>query len=71
MMEEVQQSLEAPQADRLDLVRRVVGAISTGVSRTDAIAAEVRIAPRYALYCVHAARLIGLLDESPSNAVAD
>src|SRR5262249_27019261 len=52
----------APQADRLDLVRAVVRAIADGSRGSSNIAAACGIAPRYARYCVHAGRLLTLLE---------
>ena len=51
----------APQADRLEVVRAVVGQIATGVRTDTDLASACGVAPRYARYCVHAARLLDLV----------
>lgn len=54
-------SFDAPQADRLDFVRRTVEAVAAGARGSTKVAVYARLAPRYAGYALHAARLLGLL----------
>lgn len=59
---------DAPQAERLDLIRRVVEAVWAGARESAQIAASAQVAPRYALYALHAARLLGLVaNEDPPS----
>jgi hypothetical protein len=68
-MSEVNEPIDAPQADRLDLVRRVVEAVHHGQVGTDAIAAYARIAQRYVQYAVQSARLLELLRNDDAGEV--
>ena len=66
ILHDVRQPCDAPQADRLDLVRQVVEVVIDGVTDTQTVAARAQVAPRYALYCLHAARVLNLL-ETPEH----
>src|SRR5262249_44509765 len=57
-------TVDAPQADRLDLVRRVVAAIQKGAQDGTAVSAAAQVAPRYARYSIQAARQLGLLADT-------
>lgn len=56
-------AVDAPQADRLDLVRRAVAAVRDGARESTAVSVSAQIAPRYAQYCVQAARQLGLVEQ--------
>ena len=56
--------IDAPQADRLDLVRRTLEAIRAGAVGSSEVATAAQVAPRYGLYCLQAARQLGLIVES-------
>lgn len=55
---------DAPQADRLDLMRRVIESVGTGLQATKAIAAATHLTERYVRYALQAARQLGLLQAS-------
>lgn len=57
---------ELPQANRLDVVRRLVGAIAHDDGNDDAVAASLRLSRRHLAYYRHAARVLGWLSrEAP------
>jgi len=60
---------EVPQADRLDLVRRLVSAVSKGATSLPAAALGAHLAPRYAGYAAQAARQLGLLEMHPDGSL--
>ena len=54
-------TLDIPQANALDTVRRVVKVISMGASSSESVAALAEYSSRHANYRVHAARILGLV----------
>jgi hypothetical protein len=60
---------EVPQADRLDLVRRLVNAVSKGATTLPTAALGAHLAPRYAGYAAQAARQLGLLETDPDGSL--
>lgn len=58
---------DAPQADRLDLVRSTVEAVAASLTETSQIAAHSRMALRYVQYALRAARLLELIGEDSSG----
>ena len=54
-------TLDIPQANALDTVRRVVKVISLGASSSEAVAALAAYSSRHANYRIHAARILGLV----------
>jgi hypothetical protein len=63
----VRPPFDAPQADRLDLVRRVVEAVRAGAKTSSEIAAAAQVARRYADYALQAARLLELISDDVSG----
>jgi predicted AAA+ superfamily ATPase len=53
-------SLEIPQTDRLDVIRRVIDAIAAGASTRFQIEQSTRLSPRHVNYALAAARVLGL-----------
>jgi hypothetical protein len=54
-------TLDIPQANALDTVRRVVKVISIGATSSEAVAALAQYSSRHANYRIHAARILGLV----------
>lgn len=60
----------APQADRLGLVRAAVAAIEDGASTSAKVAIATGVAPRHARYCLHAARVLGLIENEEAPVIS-
>jgi hypothetical protein len=54
-------TLDIPQANALDTVRRIVKVISIGANSPEAVAALAEYSSRHTNYRIHAARILGLV----------
>jgi hypothetical protein len=64
-------SIEIPQADSLENVRRVVSAIASGASSRKEISDQTDISVRHIDYAIHAAKSLGLLAASDALSITD
>jgi hypothetical protein len=64
-------SIEIPQADSLENVRRVVEAIASGASSRKEISEKTDISLRHIDYAIHAAKSLGYLAEGEALGVSD
>ena len=54
-------TLDIPQANALDTVRRVIKVVAIGATSTESVADFTQFSSRHANYRIHAARILGLL----------
>src|SRR5690349_20902808 len=64
-------SIEIPQADSLDNVRRVVEAIAAGAASRKEISDKTDISVRHIDYAIHAAKSLGFLEASEALSIKD
>ena len=64
-------SIEIPQADSLENVRRVVEAIASGAATRKEISEKTDISLRHIDYAIHAAKSLGFLAEGEGLSVSD
>ncbi|MGB0646001.1 MAG: DUF7226 domain-containing protein [Bradymonadia bacterium] len=60
-------TLDIPQANALDKVRRVVKVISLGANSAESVAALAEYSSRHASYRIHAARILGFVQSEGDN----
>ena len=64
-------SIEIPQADSLENVRRVVEAIASGASSRKEISEKTDISVRHIDYAIHAAKSLGFLAATDAISITD
>ena len=64
-------SIEIPQADSLENVRRVVSAIAAGASSRKEISDKTDISVRHIDYAIHAAKSLGFLAAADALSITD
>jgi hypothetical protein len=56
-------SQDIPQADNLKSIRQIVDAIGAGASSAEQVEQQTQIAPRHVSYGLHAARILGWVEQ--------